>query len=122
VSPPPAVGSEPARRSFLREAAAWALLWAGPLGIGLAALLLLASAPFFRHGPGVPSAGDERAWNAMWGALGLVAVGCSVGLVANLAWLSKAILSRRRPRTIEWVRGLTGIALGAAFAVCCLRG
>ena len=69
------VGSEHpavARGSLARRLATQAVPWAGPLGFGGAALVLLLSAPFFRSGPGVPTAGDERAWTAMWGALGLV--------------------------------------------------
>lgn len=113
---------EPGSPSGLRRAAARALLWSGPLGIGLAALLLLASAPHFRHGPGAPTAGDERAWSAMWGALGLVALGCLAGLVANLAWLARAVLARRRPRATEWVRTVTGVTLGAGFVLLWFRG
>jgi len=92
------------------------LLWAGPLGIGLATLLLIASAPYFRHGPGVPTAGDERAWTAMWGALGLVALGCITGSVANLAWAVVALRARRRPSRLEWFRAVVNILLGSAFA------
>ena len=98
-----------------------ALLWAGPLGIGLAALLLLASAPFFRSGPGVPTAGDVRAWNATWGALGLVGLGCCVGFVASLAWLAIAMRGRRHPSGLEWFRTVTGFALGASFALMWFR-
>ena len=116
------MGSTPDRRSGPgRAAAARALLWAGPLGIGLAALLLLASGPFFRHGPGTPVAGDGRAWNAMWGALAFVALGCIAGLVANLAWLLRAAVARQRPRAHEWVRSLAGIALGAGFVLLWFR-
>ena len=67
------------------------LLWAGPLGILLALALLLASIPFFRSGPDVPTAGDSRAWNALWGAFGLVALGSTIGAVANLVWVARAV-------------------------------
>ena len=91
------------------------VLWAGPLGVGLAALLLLVSAPWFHAGPDVPTAGDERAWNAIWGALGLAGLGCCAGFVANLAWLVTAIRRGSRPSRLERFRAATGILLGVAF-------
>jgi uncharacterized membrane protein len=121
VSPPTASGSRKNRASRLRRAATGTLLWAGPLGLALAALLLLVSEPFFRPGPGVPTAGDGRAWNAIWAAFGFLALGCVVGIVANLAWLTRAFLARRRPTTIEWTRTLLGVTLGVAFAALWFR-
>ncbi len=100
----------------LRGLAIQALLWAGPLSIGLATLLLVASAPFFHQGPGVPTAGDERAWAAMWGALALVGLGCSVGSVAGIVWLSLALRGKRRPSPLEWFRTVVNLLLGVAFA------
>jgi len=106
----------------MRSLAIQTLLWAGPLGIGLAFLLLLASAPFFSHGPGVPTGGDERAWSAIWGAAALVGLGCIAGFVANLVWLAIAFHGRRRPSRLEWFRTATGLLLGLAFAVLWFRG
>lgn len=119
-----AVGSERTaepRGPLARRLANQALLWAGPLGLGLAALVLLLSAPFFRSGPGVPTAGDERAWNAMWGALGLVALGTAAGFIASLVWLAIAIRGKRRPSPLEWFRTATGLVLGVASAVMWFR-
>lgn len=95
--------------------ASQALLWAGPLGIALATLTLLASAPYFRSGPGVPTAGDERAWNAIWAAFGLTGAGCAVGFVASVAWIANAVRVRRRPSRLELFRTATGLLLGLAF-------
>ena len=92
-----------------------AMLWAGPLGIALATLTLLASAPYFRSGPGVPTAGDERAWNAIWAAVGLTGAGCAVGFVASVAWIANAVRARRRPSRLELFRTATGLLLGVAF-------
>lgn len=92
-----------------------ALLWAGPAGVGLALALLLVGAPYFRHGPAVPTAGDERAWTALWGALALVGTGCGVGLVANVAWLTHAWRSAQRPSPLEWFRTAVNLLLGVGF-------
>jgi hypothetical protein len=100
----------------MRRFAIQTVLWAGPLGIGLAVLLLLANAPYFRSGPGVPTAGDARAWGAMWGALGLVGLGSTVGFVASVWWAAIAMRQRRRPSLLEWIRTVTGLVIGAACA------
>jgi len=92
-----------------------ALLWAGPLGVGAAIALLLVSAPFFRAGPDTASAGDERAWNAMWGAIALLAAGALVGLAANAVWLLWAMRSRHRPSAQEWLRVALNLLVGAGF-------
>ena len=92
-----------------------ALLWAGPIGIALAAAVLIASASFFRHGPGTPSAGDERAWNAIWTALALVGAGCAVGLIANSAWLAYAWHRTHRPTRLQWFRATLNLLLGAGL-------
>jgi hypothetical protein len=91
------------------------LLWAAPLGAGASLLLLLASAPYFRSGPGTPTAGDERAWTAMWGALVLTGTGAVVGLASTLTWLALAWRRRRRPRPLEWVRSVANLVLAGAF-------
>jgi len=109
------VGSGSRRGGGALRFATQALLWAGPLGVALSMLVLLASAPYFRSGPGVPTAGDERAWTAMWGAAGLTGLGCCVGFVANLAWLAITARTRRRPTRLELVRSASGVLLGAAF-------
>lgn len=111
-----------AHASTLRRLVAGALLWAGPLGLGLAVALLLASAPWFRAGPDAPPAGDVRAWNALWGALALVAVGCLVGVAANLAWLARASRRARRVRTREWLRAALHALLALAGLWIWLRG
>lgn len=98
-----------------RRVATWALLWAAPLGVALALVLLLVNAPYFRSGPGVPTAGDERAWGSMWGALGLVGLGCTVGGVANFVWLARAWRRRYRPGVLEWVRAGVNLALAIGF-------
>ncbi len=92
-----------------------ALLWAGPLGTGLALAVLLAAAPYFRAGPDVPTAGDERAWGAMWLALVLVAAGSQVGLVATLVWLADVWQRRRRPGVLEWVRAAANVLIAVGF-------
>ena len=102
--------------SRARRIGAQLLLWAAPLGVGLALLLLLSQASEFRAGPDTPSAGDERAWNAMWGALVLVALGCLVGAVASLAWLLDAWRRQHRPSAVEWFR--TGLSLAMAIGAC----
>jgi hypothetical protein len=99
----------------LRRIAIQAPLWAGPLGVALSILVLIASAPFFRSGPGVPSAGDGRAWTAMWSAVGLTGLGCCVGFVASLGWLAIAIRQGKRPSGLELFRTATGLMLGVAF-------
>jgi Na+/H+ antiporter NhaD/arsenite permease-like protein len=99
----------------VRRIATQAVLWAGPIGVALATLALLVSAPYFRSGPGVPTAGDERAWNAVWIALGILGLGGSVGFVANAAWLVIAARARRRPTRLEWLRTASGLALGVAL-------
>ena len=58
----------------------------------------------------------------MWGALGLVGLGCAVGFVASLAWLAIAMRGRRRPSGLEWFRTVTGLVLGAAFTLMWFRG
>lgn len=100
----------------------WVLLWAGPLSGGLALLVLLASAPFFRHGSGVPPAGDKRAWLAIWSALGLVIIGCTTGLASNLARLARAWRHARRPSRFEWVRATVNLVFDGAFFWLWLRG
>lgn len=92
-----------------------ALLWAGPIGIALALALLLAGTPFFRTGPGVPSAGDARAWTVLWGALALAGGGCCVGLAANAAWLVRTLRRAHRPTGREWLRTALNATLGVAF-------
>ncbi len=91
------------------------LLWAAPLGVGLALILLLASAPLFRAGPETPSAGDSQAWGAMWAALALVATGCAAGGVATLAWLFRAWRRRHRPSAVEWFRTVLNLVLVLGF-------
>lgn len=98
-----------------RRIALQALLWAAPLGAGLALVALLVAAPYFRSGPDVPSAGDERAWGAMWGALVLVAGGSVLGLVATAAWLARAWRRRHRPTPLEWLRCAANLLVAAAF-------
>jgi hypothetical protein len=99
---------------MIARAARQALLWAGPLGIGLALLTLLAAAPFFRQGPETPSAGDPRAWTALWGALALTGIGCAVGAVANAVWLIVTLRSGQRPRGPEWFRTALNLLMGIA--------
>jgi Na+/H+ antiporter NhaD/arsenite permease-like protein len=103
-------------RARLRGVATQMLLWAGPLSVGGAILLLLANARYFGHGPRVPTAGDERAWDAMWGALALVGLGFSVGSIAGLAWLALAVRGRRRVSPLEWFRTAANVVIGAALA------
>ena len=91
------------------------LLWAAPLSAGLALVMLVTNAPYFRHGPGVPTAGDERAWNAMWGAFGLLAVGSVVGSVSAVVWLARAWRRARRPTGLEWFRCAVNLVFGGAF-------
>ena len=92
------------------------VLWAAPIGITLAVAVLVASAPYFRQGPETPSAGDVRAWNGIWGAAALIAAGCSVGCLANLAWLVHSWRRAHRPRPSEWARVVLSLLCGAAFA------
>jgi hypothetical protein len=92
-----------------------ALLWAGPLGVGGAIALLLVSAPFFRTGPDTATAGDERAWSAMWGAIALLATGSLLGLTANGVWLVWAARARRRPSAHEWLRVALNLVVGGGF-------
>ena len=105
-----------ARPIPIARALAFGLLWAAPIGITLAVAVLVASAPYFRQGPDVPSAGDVRAWNAVWGAAALIAAGCTVGCLANLVWLLHAWHRAHRPRPVEWARVLLHFACGAGFA------
>lgn len=93
-----------------------ALLWAAPLSLCIAAGVLIASAPHFQQGPDTPSAGDTRAWNAIWAAVVLVGVGCLVGFLANAAWLVRALRRSRRPTALEWLRVLLHLLLGAGLA------
>jgi hypothetical protein len=95
--------------------ASQALLWAGPLGVALATLVLVLSAPYFRSGSGVPTAGDVRAWNSIWAAVGLTGAGCAVGFVTSVAWIANAVRARRRPSRLELFRTATGLLLGVAF-------
>jgi hypothetical protein len=90
-----------------------ALLWAGPLGVAASAFLLLAAAPWFRHEPGVPSAGDERAWGVLWGALALSGLGCAIGALSAVTWWVRAARDARRPTRLEWVRTALNLLLGA---------
>lgn len=122
VKPPPSEGKLPGRASLPRRVVVQTLLWAGPLSLGLAILLLLGNAQFFRQGPGVPTAGDARAWGALWGAFALVGLGCSAGFVANLGWLALAVRRGHRPRPLEWIRTVANILLGAALALLWFRG
>jgi Na+/H+ antiporter NhaD/arsenite permease-like protein len=94
-----------------------ALLWAAPLGIALAIASLLAGAPFFGSGPGVPSAGDSRAWLSIWIALGFVGAGSAIGALANLVWLAAKLRERRRASRREWLRfGVTLLIAGGLAA------
>ena len=90
------------------------LLWAAPLGAGLALAVLIASIPWFRHGPDVPTAGDTRAWTAMWGAAALLGAGSAIGSAATLVWLARAWRRAHRPSGLEWFRTALNLALGAA--------
>ena len=101
-----------------RNTGAQLLLWAAPLGVALAAALLFSQARWFRAGPDVPSAGDGRAWAAMWGAIALLAVGCAVGGVAAVVWLIGAWRRGHRPSALEWFR--TGLNLLLALGGCWL--
>ena len=92
-----------------------ALLWAAPLGTILALSALFAASPFFAPGRGVPSAGDGRAWTAIWGAVGIVGGGCLVGLVATTAWLARAWRHTHRPTRLEWFRTAVNLFFVAAF-------
>lgn len=91
------------------------VLWAGPLGVGAALAVLLASAAagHFRSGPDVPTAGDARGWTAMWGALGLVVAGTALGALANAVWLVVTLRGARRPGAAEWARLAVHAALAA---------
>ncbi len=104
--------------SRARQVGVQLLLWAAPLGVGLAIVLLLSQARWFQAGPDVPSAGDARAWGAMWGAFALLAIGCVVGGVATLAWLVSAWRRQHRPSAMEWVR--SGLNLLLALGGCWL--
>ena len=114
-------GSHRTRSGLARRVAGRALLWAGPIGIGASTLLLLAAAPWFRQGPGVPTAGDERAWGALWAALALTGMGCLTGALAGATWLALALRAGRRPTRLEWLRTAIGLLLGAGFLVLYLR-
>lgn len=111
-----------ARRPEPARLATTIVLWAGPIGLGLAVLTLIAAAPFFRHGPGTPTAGDSRAWTAIWIAMGLAGAGCVAGCVANAVWLADAWRRTHRPRAIEWFRAALGILLGVAGAAIWFSG
>ena len=114
-----AASTEPtaqARPTRIVRAVTTGLLWAAPIGAVLAVAVLVASGPYFRHGPDTPSAGDVRAWNAIWGAAALIASGCTLGLLANLAWLLRAWREARRPRPFEWSRVILHLVCGAGFA------
>jgi len=100
----------------VRRAGIQVLLWAAPLGVGLALLVLFSQARWFRAGPDVPTAGDERAWNAMWTAFALAGLGCAVGSVAALAWLARAWRRGIRPTGLEWFR--SGLNLLLALGAC----
>lgn len=108
--PPPGERRGNLSRSLVRLA-----LWAGPVGLGLALAVLLASAAsgHFRSGPGVPTAGDSRAWTAMWGALGLTVLGTSIGALANTVWLVVALRASRPLRATDWLRLAVHTGLGA---------
>jgi hypothetical protein len=110
-------GTHRTRGGLTRRVAGRTLLWAGPLGIAASALLLLAAAPWFRHGPGVPTAGDERAWGALWAALALTGTGCLTGALAGATWLVLALRAGRRPTPLEWVRTAVGLLLGVGFLI-----
>ena len=102
-----------ARLAFLH-----ALLWAGPLAITLSIVILFSNRSAFRYGHEVPSAGDPRAWTAMWVSLLLTGAGVITGLVANLTWLALALRRGRAIRIGAWVRA--GIAGALAAAVLAL--
>jgi hypothetical protein len=72
------------------------VVFAGPASLFAAALLLFLMRGAFEHGPGVPTAGREEAWSAMWGALGLVVIGHLVSLVGSLVLVVLRV-SRHRP-------------------------
>ena len=93
------------------------LLWAAPLGVGLAIVLIVSQARWFTSGPGTPTAGDPRAWDAIWGAVVLVGGGCAVGGAATLLWLLFAWRRRRRPTALEGFRTVLSLllALGACW-------
>ena len=112
----PSAPLAPVRPIRWARVAVTSVLWAAPLGIALAIAVLVASAPYFRPGPDTPTAGDARAWNAIWAALAVFAVGGVVGLVANLAWLIHAWRRAHRPRPAEWARVIFHIACGVGFA------
>jgi hypothetical protein len=114
--PSTTIPSTDARRTAAPRALIAGLLWAGPIGVVLAGAVLIASTPFFRHGPGVPTAGDGRAWLAIWSALGLVAAGCGIGLIANAAWLAVSWRRAYRPTGREWFRTLLNV-IPAAVAL-----
>ncbi len=101
--------------TLARRVATQALLWAAPLGASLALVLLLSNAPYFRSGPDVPSAGDERAWGALWGAAALVGAGCALGAVTTLVWLVRAWRVRHRPSAVEWFRTVLNLVLALGF-------
>lgn len=98
----------------MRRLGLQAALWAAPLGVALAMMALASSAPNFAPGPGV-SAGDPRAWDAIWGALGLVGAGCATGLVATVTWLARAWQHTRRPTGLEWFRSAINLLFVVAF-------
>ena len=92
------------------------LLWAAPLGVGLATALLLSQGRWFTPGPDTPAAGDPRAWNAIWGAVLLVGGGCAVGGTSALTWLVVAWRRGHRPSALEGFR--TGLNLLLALGSC----
>ena len=92
-----------------------AVLWAAPLGAVMALFALVAGTPFFLSGPGVPSAGDPRGWTVIWGALGLVAGGCAIGLVATTTWLARSWRRTHRPTLLEWFRSAVNLVCAGLF-------
>lgn len=101
--------------TLLRRIGTQLLLWAAPLGVVLAIALVLSQSRWFQGGPGVPTAGDERAWDAIWGAFGLVAAGCVVGGVASLAWIWRYWRSGERRSALEWFRTALNLAMAVGF-------
>lgn len=79
-------------------------LWAGPGSVAVSIGLLILNARYFDHGPGVPSAGREEAWTALWLAVLLLVSGHALSLVANLGWLIVRLRRRTTIGAIAWIR------------------
>jgi len=102
-------------RVGLRRVALEALLWAGPIAIALSIIVLVSNRSAFGHGPGVPSAGDPRAWSAIWFSMFLTGAGVLAGLLGNLVWLAMALRRRRPLRMGAWARAVVAAALATAL-------